>query len=615
MNSDTVIRNLKKLSRNTSHLSGAVVYAYAKASGVEAHLSDILDDYDDSLDRELCEAVNTYFSEQKREISFPFLVELLEILVPETDRKETGVAYTPEIIKDYILDECILDDSIPTVLDPSCGCGSFLVSIAERLHMKYGISYCECISEFVYGADVDPEAIKKAKLLLSLLAIKNKESVPQRFNLILADMLNPRSVESVRALSSNGFDCVVGNPPYVRSRNIVEEEKEYLSCWESSSVGNVDLYMPFFEIGLTLLRRTGRLGYITANGFLQGVNGRALRKYLLSQECQIRITDFRDAQLFKNVTSYTCVTVIEKTKHSERIFYSRINEENSLSDHIYSEYAVESFANGAPWRMRKSSIDLVIDRLENAGTPLSNWKIRNGLATLKNDLFFFEPSGEDSQYYYRSYKGRDFAIEKGICIPIAKPNTIKTELDLSNNSEVAIFPYERKNGSICVMDEAHLKIQFPKTLDFLSAHRDILEARDKGHGDYPAWYAYGRTQGMNNFGKKLLIPYIADEPTAVLSLDESLLFYCGYALFSDSEEELRVIKAFLKSDAFWYYIFHTSKPYSKGYMALAKNYIVHFSIPELSEEEKAYILSTPPRSELNDFIWRKYNIDTAIFNQ
>ena len=36
---------------------------------------------------------------------------------------------------------------------------------------------------------------------------------------------------------------------------------------------------------------------------------------------------------------------------------------------------------------------------------------------------------------------------------------------------------------------------------------------------------------------------------------------------------------------------------------------------KLSEEEKAYILSTPPRSEINDFIWRKYNIDTTLFNQ
>lgn len=265
--------------------------------------------------------------------------------------------------------------------------------------------------------------------------------------------------------------------------------------------------------------------------------------------------------------------------------------------------------------MQKDSIDKVIKRLEGAGTPLSNWKIRNGLATLKNDLFFFVPSMEDSRYYYRSYMGKDFAIEKAICISVVKPNTIKTELELSRIKEVAIFPYERGNDCIRVLEERQLMIRFPKAYRFLLEYKELLEAREKGHGHYPAWYAYGRTQGMNNFGKKLLIPYIAGEPTAVLSLDDELLFYCGYALFSNSEEELRIIKAFLKSDAFWYYIFHTSKPYSKGYMALAKNYIVNFSIPKLSEKEKAYILSSPPRHELNAFIWKKYDVDTSQFNE
>ena len=116
---------------------------------------------------------------------------------------------------------------------------------------------------------------------------------------------------------------------------------------------------------------------------------------------------------------------------------------------------------------------------------------------------------------------------------------------------------------------------------------------------------------MNNFGKKLLIPYIADEPIAVLSLEENLLFYCGYALISDDEQELRVLKCFLESDAFWYYIYYTSKPYSKGYMAFAKNYIINFSIPSVSKEEVQYLLSNPPKDELNKWIWRKYGITEA----
>ncbi len=46
--------------------------------------------------------------------------------------------------------------------------------------------------------------------------------------------------------------------------------------------------------------------------------------------------------------------------------------------------------------------------------PLSNWKIRNGLATLKNDIYFFTPIDEDDIYYYRSYEGKTYKIEKSM---------------------------------------------------------------------------------------------------------------------------------------------------------------------------------------------------------
>lgn len=57
------------------------------------------------------------------------------------------------------------------------------------------------------------------------------------------------------------------------------------------------------------------------------------------------------------------------------------------------------------------------------------------------------------------------------------------------------------------------------------------------------------------------------------------------------------------------WLYHTSKPYSKGYMAFAKNYIVNFTIPNLSDAEKQYLLSNPPKQQLNSWIWRKYGID------
>ena len=503
---------------------------------------------------------------------------------------------------------CIKDG---TNIDPACGCGSFLVTAAEQMHSKYNLTYIEIINNHIFGVDIDANAIRMTKLLLTLLACQNGEFETCEFNLLCSDMLNKKTIAKLKKKCPNGFDCVVGNPPYVRSRNMSEIAKQFLNDWESSSIGNVDLYMPFFEVGLSILNQNGILGYITPNGYIQGVNGRGLRNHLINQKYPIRIVDFRDAQIFKNVTSYTCITLIDTRKQENSIYYVRINEEDTLDNHDYSKYDTNTFSDGAPWRMRKDSIDKIIYKLENAGDPLSNWKIRNGLATLKNDLFFFSPYKEDEKYYYRTYKDMDYTIEKAICIKVAKPNIIKNEQELKEKSEIAIFPYIKDNENFIIIEEQVLEREYPNTYEFLCSQKSVLEQRDKGNGNYPAWYAYGRTQGMNNFGKKLLIPYIAGSPIAVLALDEKLLFYCGYAVFSEDEKELRILKAFLESDAFWYYIFHTSKPYSKGYMAFAKNYIVKFSIPNLNDGEMTYLLSNPPREEMNAFIWGKYGIDPS----
>jgi hypothetical protein len=244
---------------------------------------------------------------------------------------------------------------------------------------------------------------------------------------------------------------------------------------------------------------------------------------------------------------------------------------------------------------------------------LSNWKIRNGLATLKNDIYFFTPIKEDNTYYYREYDGKTYKIEKKLCIKVAKPNIIKNEAELEKKMEIAIFPYTHTDNAYQLIDEENFQSSFPEAYSFLTEYKSILLNRDKGHGNYPAWYAYGRTQGMNNFGKKLLIPYISGSPVAVMSLDPDVLFYCGYALLSEDIEELKILKVFLESEAFWYYIFHTSKPYSKGYMAFAKNYIVNFTIPELSEKEKTYLLESHTSEELNEFVWGKYDTQSNRF--
>ena len=112
---------------------------------------------------------------------------------------------------------------------------------------------------------------------------------------------------------------------------------------------------------------------------------------------------------------------------------------------------------------------------------------------------------------------------------------------------------------------------------------------------------------ISNQGKKILLPYIADKPTAILSKDENMLFYCGYAVFANTDKELLILKKILTSDVFWNYIQNTSKSYSKGYKALAKNYIKDFGIPEFNEADEKFLLTTSNKNKINEFLYSKYS--------
>lgn len=587
----------------------ACVAGYIEAKGVMVPLLSPLRGYLSGVDGSLAAKCRDEIVSLTESPCLETLIELFELLVACDARKKNGVAYTPPSVKRMMLERALRESDAPTVFDPSCGCASFLLTAAQMIHDKSGMRFADVVRRCIFGADIDAGALEKTQALFSLLLVENGEdddAVPELFKL---DMLVRGSIDCIRAAHPDGFDCVIGNPPYVRFRNMDETTKAKVSGWAVSSCGNADMYMPFFEIGMSLTSEKGVLSYITSNTYLQSVNGRCLRNWMAEQGLAVEITDFRNAQLFANVTCYTCVTTLCRSDGAG-ISYRRA-ESPDQADAKFAAYKFSKFGRNAPWRMQGPLIETVVSRLEGAGTPLSHYVIRNGLATLANDVYFFKPASDDGECFHRTYGGRDWKIEKALCRKIVKPNVIHNETDLEKEMEYAIFPYREIGGKFVIRDEAELRREFPCAYAFLSSCREQLDQRDKGKGRYPAWYAYGRTQGMNCTGCKLLIPYIAGVGTAVLSTNRDLLFYCGYALISDDIEELKYIKAFIESDAFWYYLHHTSKPYSKGFMALAKNYITRFSIPELGDRERQSLLSAATPAERNSIVWKAYGLDPA----
>ena len=139
--------------------------------------------------------------------------------------------------------------------------------------------------------DISGYTIERAKILLSLLAVSYGEDEKEfHFNLKVGNALNFDWEKEY--LTFEGFDIVVGNPPYVRAKHLSLDSKKLLENWEVTKSGNPDLYIPFFEIGLKYLKNTGVLGFITVNTFKRSVNARNLRDYFKSNQLNLSIIDF-----------------------------------------------------------------------------------------------------------------------------------------------------------------------------------------------------------------------------------------------------------------------------------------------------------------------------------
>lgn len=545
-----------------------------------------------------------------------FLIKLFEFVISPIDKEINGAVYTPQYIRSFLAKQTleVFDSqnwSNLKIADISCGCGGFFLSVCKLIKETIEITYADLYLSF-YGVDIEEYSVDRTKILLSLYAIQNGEDEAVfNFNLFKANSLSFdwRLVESVR--ENGGFDIVIGNPPYVGASKIPHESKVLLDKWSVTKTGKTDLYIPFFQIAIENLNENGVVGYITVNNFYRSLNGRAFRSYMSEHLYDFKMIDFGAEQVFKGRSTYTCICLIRKTNGFLHYCKAQSSELDKIcnKDYIRFQYANLSDYNG--WLLQDQNIARNIIKIESTGRSLGDvFNIRNGFATLKNDVYILNIIDENDSFYFTKTKdGLIFKIEKSICRDAIKPNTLKSEKELSSKLEKLLFPYDIVDNVVKLMDEGLLKKKFPCAYEYLLSYKAILADRDKGNRTYENWYAFGRSQALNVVGYKLLFPYIAEYPHFVLSSQESLLFYNGYALVSNSLIELRIVQKILRSKVFWYYIKHTSKPYGSDYFALAKNYVKNFGIIELSDLQKQCLLSLKSEEKINQYLMGLYGVD------
>lgn len=447
------------------------------------------------------------------------------------------------------------------------------------LHNNTGRSFYDIYQESVYGIDIQEYSVERTKILLSLLALLHGEDLDFDFNILQANTLNFNTTEWNQDYTH--FDVIVGNPPYVCSRNVDATTKEKMLQYEVCLSGHSDLYIPFFQIATEMLNDGGRLGFITMNSFIRSVNGRAVRNYFSRGIHDISILDFRGYQVFQKKSTYTCLFFLTKNQASDTLHYA-VNVNGDLSaTPEYNNILYNQLDNKKGWRLNDFE---AVRQIESIGIPIGEYcHFRHGIATLSNKTYIFKPVAEDDNYYYLESKDKRFPIEKAICRNVVNSNKLNSEVSFESIIEKLIFPYFINEDRATIIEESVMKTTFPYTYAYLSSQRKQLAERDKGKTDkYPTWYAYGRIQSLIMPRYKLFFPKFANKPLhCVLRGDADLLLYNGIAFVSDDLEKLQVLKSILDSNVFWSYLVKNAKPYSTGYYSLSGVDIKNFCIPSV----------------------------------
>ena len=233
------------------------------------------------------------------------------------------------------------------LIDPGCGCGIFLIAAAININTKFGIPIKEVIKNNIFGIDIMPENVGRCRRILKALVEKEGDSIDESdINIKCADSLKD---DWNQLFSTEGFDYIIGNPPYVNTHDMSKETAQFLKkTFETTKNGVYNIFYAFVERGMSYLLPSGKLSYIVPNNFLTIKSATDLRAYIQKNHYLESVIDFADNMVFKPVRTYNCIIVMDK------------KEKNFLIVLMTGESRLNSMNGGFPKVLCKSSLWLPV---------------------------------------------------------------------------------------------------------------------------------------------------------------------------------------------------------------------------------------------------------------
>ncbi|MGL2689188.1 DUF7149 domain-containing protein [Helicobacter pylori] len=395
-----------------------------------------------------------------------------------------------------------------------------------------------------------------------------------------------------------GFDCIIGNPPYIRQEHIKDLkpllEKQYQDFYNSTA----DIYTYFFALSYHLLKEKGFSAFITSNKYVRAKYGAKLREWLLKKTTIVSYMELNALKVFESAAVDTSImNFIKQTPPKESVFKyyeptpndkddlkstpSLLMKQNALSTESFI------FANATLLDLR--------DKMESVGTPLKDWgiQINYGIKTGCNEAFIIPTEKrdeilkncDDTQKDERGMSERERT--ERLIKPILRGKDIKrysyewADLWVINTHNGYTSAFKSKIPPIDIE-------KYPVLKAHLDSHYNAIVTRSD-QGDTP--YNLRNCAYLEDFEKeKIVYGEIVQEPRFYLDNGECELggFYAEATSFILTGEHLRYLLGMLHSKliTFAFKTFYAGGGLGESGYRYKKAFIERLPIPQITTKNQ-----------------------------
>lgn len=573
------------------------------------------------------------------------------------------------------------------IVDPACGSGAFLIQALDYLIEEYqriivaqhrlgGRSDLfqdqdslirSILTHNIYGVDINSESVEITKLALwlhtatpgkPLCALDRNircgnslvgtdfaafyrakhETLFEQADVNERERINAFDWTSnfVEVFSHGGFDCVIGNPPYVKLqhfRRYQPDVADYLvsanradetPVYESTRTGNFDMYLPFIEKGIELLSPEGRMGYIAPNVWMVNEYGQALRAKIKRNQSLDRWLDFKSFQVFDEAITYTALQFFTgKPSAAVRCAFAPDGDIGTVHWPTADTATYDALPAEDAWIMVPAEETPLFQRLTTDFSQLESFATEEavgfrGIESGADEFYHFDRVNRNTYVGVkkgsrRDVRGVSVTLEDNIMRQLVSSEDAKRYVR-PNTLRHTIFPYIIEPETAILISETQMQSEYPLAWAWFLENYNDLCARDNGAMNTPgAWWRYTRPMNLELQGRpKIGIPQTVQKLIAFFDEHGEFCFNnvrVGGILVNDVMSGWYLIGVINSPVTNWVFQ-RLSRPKEGGFYEANKQFIAPLPIPDATPEEREQVAHAA--EQLQEMYTRRRDLVSAF---